>query len=141
MSINTFLLMLLVIANYTNLFLNIKNRRKWKALYLKGKFIWFFLQIWFYINRYLFDLRKLKKLKIGLSMNKAILFTLIVFIGFSSTSPKTRFILAESLESTAYFLYETVDTNNSDKWYVENRYISFIRTKFRDLTKGYRPSY
>lgn len=74
-------------------------------------------------------------------MNKAILFTLIVFIGFSSTSPKTRFILAESLESTAYFLYETVDTNNSEKWYVENRYISFIRTKFRDLTKGYRPSY
>ena len=84
---------------------------------------------------------KLKKSKIKLSMNKLILFLLIVLIGFSSTSPKTRFILAESLESTAYFLYETVDTNNSDKWYVENRYISFIRTKFRDLTKGYRPSY
>ena len=29
MTINTFLLLLLVVANYTNLFLNIKNRRKW----------------------------------------------------------------------------------------------------------------
>jgi len=74
-------------------------------------------------------------------MNKAVLFLLIVFIGFSSTSPKTRFILAESLESTAYFLYETVDTKNSDKWYVENRYVSFIRMRFSDLTKRYRPSY
>ena len=74
-------------------------------------------------------------------MNKAILLLLIVFIGFSSISPKTRMILAESLESTAYFLYETVDTNNSDKWYVENKYIFFIRKKFGDLTKGYRPSY
>ena len=68
-------------------------------------------------------------------MNKAILFLLVVFIGFSSTSPKTRFIIAESLESTAYFLYETVDTNNADKWYVENKFVSFIRTKFSDLTK------
>ena len=74
-------------------------------------------------------------------MNKAILFLLIVSIGFSSTSPKTRMILAESLESTAYFLYETVDTNNKDKWYVENRFISFLRTKYRNLTKGYSPSY
>jgi len=74
-------------------------------------------------------------------MNKAILLLLIIFIGFTSTSPKTRIILAESLESTAYFLYETVDTHNSDKWYVENKYISFIRAKFNDLTKGYRPSY
>ena len=74
-------------------------------------------------------------------MNKAILFLLIVFIGFSSTSPKTRFILAESLESTAYFLYETVDTNNKDKWYVENKYVSFIRKKYGYLTKGYKPSY
>ena len=74
-------------------------------------------------------------------MNKAILFLLIVFIGFSSTSPKTRIILAESLESTAYFLYETVDTNNSDKWYVENKFVSFVRKKFRDLTKGYRSNY
>ena len=74
-------------------------------------------------------------------MNKAILFSLIVFIGFSSTSPKTRIILAESLESTAYFLYETVDAYNSDKWYVENNYIFFIRTKFSDLIKRYRPSY
>ena len=86
-------------------------------------------------------MRKFKKFKIGLSMNKAILFTLIVFIGFSSTSPKTRFILAESLESTAYFLYETVNTNNSNKWYVENKYVSFIRTKFSNLTKVYRPSF
>ena len=74
-------------------------------------------------------------------MSKVILFSLIVFIGFSFTSPKTRFILAESLESTAYFLYETVDTINSDKWYVENKYVSFIRTKFSALIKGYKPSY
>ncbi len=75
-------------------------------------------------------------------MNKAILFLLMIFfIGFSSTSPKTRMILAESLESTAYFLYETVDTKNSNKWYVENRYITFIRSKFINLTKGYSPSY
>ena len=74
-------------------------------------------------------------------MNKSILFLLIVFIGFSSISPKTRMILAESLESTAYFLYETVDTNNSHKWYVENKYVSFIRTKFSELTKGNRSSF
>tara|TARA_B100000900_G_scaffold340064_1_gene302759 strand:- start:100 stop:324 length:225 start_codon:yes stop_codon:yes gene_type:complete len=74
-------------------------------------------------------------------MYKTILFLFLVFIGFSSTSPKTRFILAESLESTAYFLYETVDNNNSDKWYVESRYVSFIRKKFSNLFKGYRPSY
>ena len=80
-------------------------------------------------------------MKISLSMNKAILFLLIVFIAFSSTSPKTRMILAESFESTAYLLYETVDTNNKDKWYVENRFISFLRTKYRNLTKGYSPSY
>ncbi len=80
-------------------------------------------------------------MKICLSINKVILFLLIVFIGFSSTSPKTRMILAESLESTAYFLYETVDTNNKDKWYVENRFISFLRTKYTNLTKGYSPSY
>ena len=84
---------------------------------------------------------KLKKLKIGLSRSKAILFLLIVFIGFSTTSPKTRMILAESLESTAYFLYETVDISNSDKWYVENRFISFLRTKYTILTKGYSPTY
>ena len=80
-------------------------------------------------------------MKTGLSINKVILFLLIIFIGFSSTSPKTRMLLAESLESTAYFLYETVDTNNKDKWYVENRFISFLRTKYRNLTKGYSPSY
>ena len=84
---------------------------------------------------------KVKKLKIEFPKSKSILFLLIIFVGFSSTSPKTRIILAESLESTAYFLYETVDTNNSDKWYVENKYIFFIRTKFSDLAKGYRPSY
>ena len=81
-------------------------------------------------------MHKIKKLKIGFSINKAILFLMIVFIGFSSTSPKTRIFLAESFESTAYFLYETVDINNSDKWYVENRFVTFIRTKFSDLTKG-----
>ena len=84
---------------------------------------------------------KLKKLKTGLSINKAILFLLVAFIGFSFTSPKTRFILAEALESTAYFLHKTVDNSNSDKWYVENKYVSLIRTKFSALTKGYRPSY
>tara|TARA_Y100000589_G_scaffold214392_1_gene202261 strand:+ start:39 stop:281 length:243 start_codon:yes stop_codon:yes gene_type:complete len=80
-------------------------------------------------------------MKTGLSINKVILFLLIIFIGFSSTSPKTRMLLAESLESTAYFLYETVDTNNKDKWYVENRFLSFLRTKYTNLTKGYSPSY
>ena len=60
-------------------------------------------------------------------MNKLILFLLVVLIGFFSTSPKTRMILAESLESTAYFLYETVDTNNSNKWYVENKFRSYKR--------------
>ena len=74
-------------------------------------------------------------------MNKATLFLLIVLIGFSSVSPKTRMILAESLESTAYFLYETVDTNNKDKWYKENKLISFLKTKVRNLTRGYSPSY
>ena len=74
-------------------------------------------------------------------MNKAILFLLIVFIGFSSTSPKTRMILAESFESTAYFLYETVDIKDSNEWYIENKYISFIKAKFNNLTKGYRSSY
>ena len=64
-------------------------------------------------------------------MNTAILFLLIVFIGFSSTSPKTRMILAESLESTAYFLYETVDTNNENKWFEENKFIFFLRNKFK----------
>ena len=75
------------------------------------------------------------------SLLQIILFLLIIFIGFSSTSPKTRMLLAESLESTAYFLYETVDTNNKDKWYVENRFLSFLRTKYTNLTKGYSPSY
>ncbi len=80
-------------------------------------------------------------MKIKLSMNKITLFLLIIFIGFFSTSPKTRMILAESLESSAYFLYETVDTNNQDKWYVESRLISFIRTKYNKITKGYIQSY
>ena len=84
---------------------------------------------------------KLKKFKISLSKTKVLLFVLVLFTVFSSTSPKTRMILAESLESTAYFLYETVDTSNSNKWYVENKYISFIRKKFSNLSKGYRPNY
>jgi len=33
MSINTLLLVLLVIAAYTNLYFTIKNRRKWNAYY------------------------------------------------------------------------------------------------------------
>ena len=32
MTINTFLLLLLVIANYTNLYINIKKFRNWKAI-------------------------------------------------------------------------------------------------------------
>ena len=39
MSINTFLLLLLVIANYTNLFLNLKNRRGWNVYYLQYRFL------------------------------------------------------------------------------------------------------
>ena len=50
-------------------------------------------------------------------------------------------ILANSLESSAWFLYETVDSKNKDKWYVENRFISFIKIKFNKLSKGYNPSY
>jgi len=50
-------------------------------------------------------------------------------------------ILANSLESSAWFLYETVDSKNKDKWYVENEFISFIKIKFNKLTKGYNPSY
>ena len=73
-------------------------------------------------------------------MNKVILFLLIV-IGFCSISPKTRIILAESFESTAFYLYDTVDRNNKDKWFEENRLISFLKTKYSNLIKGYRPSY
>ena len=74
-------------------------------------------------------------------MNKFTLFLLIVFIGFSSTSPKTRILLANSLESSAWFLYETVDPQNKDKWYFEHRFISFLKIKFNKYTKGYSPSY
>tara|TARA_B100000212_G_C27303963_1_gene502760 strand:- start:392 stop:616 length:225 start_codon:yes stop_codon:yes gene_type:complete len=74
-------------------------------------------------------------------MNKALLFLVIVFLGFFSTSPKTRIILANTMESSAWFLYETVDNKNKDKWYVENRFISFIKTKYNKLSKGYSPSY
>ena len=84
---------------------------------------------------------KLKKFKISLSKTKVLLFVLILFIVFSSTSPKTRIILANSLESSAWFLYETVDSKNKDKWYVENKFISFIKIKFNKLSKGYNPSY
>ena len=84
---------------------------------------------------------KLKILKSSLFKSKALLFLLILFIGFSSTSPKTRMILANTLESSAWFLYETVDSKNKDKWYVENSIISFIKIKFNKLSKGYNPSY
>ena len=84
---------------------------------------------------------KVKKSKIGLPKSKAIISLLIVFIGFSSTSPKTRILLANSLESSAWFLYETVDPKNNDKWYVEHRFISFLKIKFNKYTKGYIPSY
>ena len=59
---------------------------------------------------------KLKRLEIKFSLNKAILFLLIVFIAIFTISPKIRMILEESLESTTYLLYETVDTNNQDNW-------------------------
>ena len=84
---------------------------------------------------------KVKKSKIALPKSKAIIFLLIFFIRFSSTSPKTRILLANSLESSAWFLYETVDSKNKDKWYVENKFISFIKIKFNKLSKGYNPSY
>ena len=84
---------------------------------------------------------KLKKFKISLSKSKALLFLLVLFTGFSATSPKTRMILANSLESSAWFLYETVDSKNKDKWYVENKFISFIKIKFNKLSNGYNPSY
>ena len=84
---------------------------------------------------------KVKKSKIALPKSKAIIFLLIVFIGFSSTSPKTRILLANSLESSAWFLYETVDPQNKDKWYFEHRFISFLKIKFNKYTKGYSPSY
>ena len=86
-------------------------------------------------------MQKLKKFKISLSKSKALLFLLILFTAFCSTSPKTRMILANSLESSAWFLYETVDSKNKDKWYVENKFISFIKIKFNKLSKGYNPSY
>ena len=84
---------------------------------------------------------KIKKSKISFSKTKALLILLILLTGFSSTSPKTRMILANSLESSAWFLYETVDSKNKDKWYVESRFISFIKIKFNKLSKGYNPSY
>ena len=64
----------------------------------------------------------------------AILFLLIAFAGIS-TSPKTRFILAKSIESTANLLYKTVDKGDQDKWYEEHKLISFLRTKYINLTK------
>ena len=84
---------------------------------------------------------KLKKLKFNFPKSKALLILLIIFIGFSITSPKTRMLLANSLESSAWFLYETVDSKNKDKWYVENKFISFIRIEFNKLFKGFSPSY
>ena len=84
---------------------------------------------------------KLKKFKISLSKTKVLLFVLILFTLFSSTSPKTRMVLANSLESSAWFLYETVESKNKDKWYVESKFISFIKIKFNKLSKGHTPSY
>ena len=66
----------------------------------------------------------------------AILFLLIVFTGIS-TSPKTRFVLAKSIESTANLLYKTVDKGDQDKWYEEHKLISFLRIKYINLTKWY----
>ena len=66
----------------------------------------------------------------------AILFLLIVFTGISS-SPKTRFVLAKSFESTANLLYKTVDKGDQDKWYSEHKLISFLRIKYFNLTKWY----
>ena len=63
-----------------------------------------------------------------------ILFLLIVFTGIS-TSPKTRFVLAKSIESTANLLYKTVDKGDQDKWYEEHKLISFLRIKYINLTK------
>ena len=64
----------------------------------------------------------------------AILFLLIVFTG-TSTSPKIRFVLAKSIESTANLLYRTVDKGDQDKWYEEHKLITFFRTKYINLTK------
>ena len=64
----------------------------------------------------------------------AILFLSIFFIGIS-TSPKARFALARSIESTANFLYKTVDKGDQDKWYKEHKFISFLRSKYINLTK------
>ena len=84
---------------------------------------------------------KFKNFKISLSKSKVLLFVLILFTVFSSTSPKTRILLANSLESSAWFLYETVEPQNKDKWYFEHRFISFLKVKFNKYTKGYSPSY
>ena len=48
MTINTFLLLLLVISNYTNLILNIKNRRKWLYVW-HSNYLWshkFIIALW-----------------------------------------------------------------------------------------------
>ena len=66
----------------------------------------------------------------------AILFLLIVFTGIS-TSPKTRFVLAKSIESTANLLYKTVDNGDQDKWYEEHKLVSFFKNKYINLTKWY----
>ena len=84
---------------------------------------------------------KIKKIKIRFSKIKTLLLLLILFIGFSTTSPKTRMLLANHLEASAWLLYETIDHNNKNKWYVENRFISFIRIKLKELSKKSSTTY
>tara|TARA_Y100000589_G_scaffold331749_1_gene386810 strand:- start:2088 stop:2348 length:261 start_codon:yes stop_codon:yes gene_type:complete len=86
-------------------------------------------------------LPKFKKLKIKLSKRKTLLYLLILFVGFSSISPKTRILIANSLESSAWFIYGTVDIENKDRWYVENRFISFLRIKFNKFSKRHSQNY
>ena len=83
------------------------------------------------------DFFRNKKERTFIATGKAklvILFLSIFFIGIS-TSPKTRFALARSIESTANFLYKTVDKGDQDKWYKEHKFISFLRSKYINLTK------
>ena len=87
----------------------------------------------------LVDFFRNKKEKTFIATGKAklaILFLLIVFTGIS-TSPKTRFILAKSIESTANLLYKTVDKGDQDKWYEEHKLVSFFKNKYINLTKWY----
>ena len=85
----------------------------------------------------LVDFFRNKKEKTFIATGKVklvILFLLIVFTGIS-TSPKTRFVLAKSIESTANLLYKTVDNGDQDKWYEEHKLVSFFKNKYINLTK------